>query len=158
MISLFSKLAAHKNHARIRQTLKIKRALKVGQTTAFRTRVIKVLGCNQVSVDASRITVRFGKQIRHLLISYVIFFLLIFALPNRNHRHDFDRAFAAWRKSPNSTTEAELRHQQNLNLFEQARFSAAAAMVVVLIGSGLYLAGRVSVRYVKKVSDHQFEI
>jgi hypothetical protein len=76
------------------------------------------------------------------LAIYAIAFVLVSLIPEYIHRRDFDRAFSAWLKDRTSQNEAALRVEQRKNEIIHLLDSAVIALVLVALGSGIYLVIR----------------
>jgi hypothetical protein len=90
------------------------------------------------------------KKLWRWLVFYTIVFVLLFSFPGDLHRRDFDRAFFAWRKSPNPQTEATLRVEQRKNEVYELGFVAISSTVIVGTVTGLYGITRFAIRVIKR--------
>jgi hypothetical protein len=85
---------------------------------------------------------RVKKILLRSLAIYAIAFILVYLIPEHIHRRDFDRAFSAWLKDRTSQNEAALRVEQRKNEIIKLTDSAVIALVLVALGSGIYLVIR----------------
>ncbi len=87
-----------------------------------------------------------GMRVKKILLRplaiYAIAFVLVYLIPEHIHRRDFDRAFFAWLKDRTPQNEAALRVEQRKNEIIHRSDSAVIALVLVALGSGIYVVIR----------------
>jgi len=89
---------------------------------------------------------KLGKRALRFLVAYILVMTLMLSVPGHIHRQDFDRAFAAWYKNRTPENEAALRLQQHKGTVIELEFCAVGALVVLVVGYGLYKLVRLTVR------------
>jgi hypothetical protein len=77
------------------------------------------------------------KVFRFLLI-FLVAFIFVSLIPSFHHRRDFDRAFMAYYKEPTPENAAALRAQQRINENIDLEFAAVGALILVILGYGIY--------------------
>ena len=78
------------------------------------------------------------KKVSYFVVPYVFAFVLIYVTPSFHHRRDFDRAFMAYYKEPTPENAAALRAQQHINENIDLEFAAVGALILVILGYGIY--------------------
>jgi hypothetical protein len=82
------------------------------------------------------------KYFLRFLATYAAAFVLAYLIPEHIHRRDFDRAFIAWLHDRTPQNEAVLRSEQRKNEMIKFADTAAIALVLVTLGTGIYYIGR----------------
>src|SRR6266480_3182881 len=85
---------------------------------------------------------RVRKILLRSLAMYAVAFVLVYLIPEHIHRRDFDRAFITWLHDRTPQNEAALRVEQRKNEIIHLSDSAVIALVLVALGSGIYLVIR----------------
>lgn len=79
-------------------------------------------------------------------LAYVVLLILMLPVPTFIHRRGYDEAFSAWYKNRTAENEAALRAQQRNNELIGLESRAVGALVVLVVGYGLYRLARLAAR------------
>jgi len=79
-------------------------------------------------------------------IAYVLLVIFMLSIPMHIHRRSFDEAFTAWYKNRTAENEAALRVQKRKNELIELEFCVVGALIVLVVGYGLYRLVRLTAR------------
>ena len=82
----------------------------------------------------------------HFFIAYVLLLIFMLSIPMFIHRRSFDEAFSAWYKNGTAENEEALRVQKRKSELIRLEFCAVGALIVLVVGYGLYRLVRYTAR------------
>ena len=85
-------------------------------------------------------------QRAQFFIAYVVLLIFMLSIPMFIHRRSFDEAFTAWYKDRTAENDAAHRVQKCKNELFELEFCAVGALVVLVVGYGLYKLVRLTAR------------